>query len=107
MFFLYGLGANGKSVFLNTVTGILGDYHTVAPTEMLLASKHERHPTELAGLVGRRLVTARDGRRQAMGRDKDQTLTGGERWPPGSCVRTFLSSRRVSSSSVRQSQAVP
>ena len=27
MFFLYGLGANGKSVLLDTVTGILGDYH--------------------------------------------------------------------------------
>ena len=37
LFFCYGLGGNGKSVLLNTVTGILADYHTVAPIEMLLA----------------------------------------------------------------------
>src|SRR6202022_2935719 len=29
--FLYGTGANGKSVLLSTVAGILGDYHTTAP----------------------------------------------------------------------------
>ena len=27
LFFFYGTGANGKSVLLNTVSGILGDYH--------------------------------------------------------------------------------
>ena len=54
LFFLYGLGANGKSVLLNTIIGILAEYHRTAPIEMLLASKHDRHPTELAGLVGRR-----------------------------------------------------
>ena len=26
IFFLYGLGANGKSVFVNTIAGLLGDY---------------------------------------------------------------------------------
>src|SRR2546429_7055053 len=36
--FLYGGGANGKSVFVNTVSKILGDYAVVAPMEMLLAS---------------------------------------------------------------------
>lgn len=45
LFFLYGLGANGKSVLLNTIIGIIGEYHRTAPIEMLLASKHDRHPT--------------------------------------------------------------
>ena len=79
MFFLYGLGANGKSVFLNTVTGILASYHRTAPAELLLASKHDRHPTELAGLVGCRLVTATEtegGRRWAEAKIK--LLTGGD-----------------------------
>jgi putative DNA primase/helicase len=47
--------------------------------EMLLASKHERHPTELAGLMGRRLVTAvetEQGRRWAEAKIKN--LTGGD-----------------------------
>jgi putative DNA primase/helicase len=80
LFFLYGLGANGKTVFLSTVTGILADYHRVAPIEMLLASKQERHPTELAGLTGCRLVTASEteqGKRWAEAKIK--TLSGGDR----------------------------
>ena len=79
LFFIYGLGANGKSVFLNTLIGILGAYHRTAPAELLLASKHDRHPTELAGLVGCRLVTATEtegGRRWA--ETKIKLLTGGD-----------------------------
>jgi putative DNA primase/helicase len=79
LFFLYGLGANGKSVFLNTLIGMLASYHRTAPAELLLASKHDRHPTELAGLVGCRLVTATEtegGRRWAEAKIK--LLTGGD-----------------------------
>jgi putative DNA primase/helicase len=79
MFFLHGLGANGKSVFLNSIIGIWAAYHRTAPAELLLASKHDRHPTELAGLVGCRLVTATEtegGRRWAEAKIK--LLTGGD-----------------------------
>ena len=44
MFFLYGLGANGKGVFINTLTGILGEYCRTSPMEMLLASKQDVTP---------------------------------------------------------------
>ena len=27
LFFLYGLGANGKSVYLNTLAGVMGEYY--------------------------------------------------------------------------------
>ena len=80
LFFLYGTGANGKSVFVNTVAGILGDYHRTAPIETFTASSHERHPTDLAGLQGARLVTAvetEEGRRWAESRIK--ALTGGDK----------------------------
>ena len=100
LFFLYGLGANGKSVFLDTVIGILERLSRVAPTEMLMASKHERHPTELASLVGRRLVTATEtegGKRWAEAKIK--ALTGGDKLPRGLCAKTSFSSRRSSSSS--------
>src|ERR1044071_2595084 len=53
-FFLYGTGANGKSVFINTIVGIWGDYAVVAPTETFIASNTDRHPTELAALRGAR-----------------------------------------------------
>jgi putative DNA primase/helicase len=80
LFFGFGTGANGKSVFLNTLTGILGDYATTAPMETFIASGGDRHPTELAGLRGARLVTAvetEEGRRWAEARIK--TLTGGDK----------------------------
>ncbi len=56
LLFLYGNGANGKSVFLNTLQYLLADYAKRAPAETFLDSKGERHPTELAGLRGARLV---------------------------------------------------
>ena len=79
LFFAYGTGANGKSVFLNTVANIAADYHVAAPVEMFMASRNDRHPTELAGLQGARLVTAMEtegNRRWAESRIK--ALTGGD-----------------------------
>ncbi|MGE3649014.1 MAG: phage/plasmid primase, P4 family, partial [Reyranellaceae bacterium] len=56
--FAYGTGANGKSVFINTFAGILGDYARSAPIETFTESAGERHTTELAILLGARLVRA-------------------------------------------------
>jgi putative DNA primase/helicase len=80
LFFVYGLGANGKSVYLNTLAGIMGEYHCTAAIETFTASNVDRHPTDLAGLRGARLVTAietEEGRRWAEARIK--SLTGGDR----------------------------
>ena len=79
LFFAYGTGANGKSVLLSTAAGILGEYHRTAPIETFTASNSDRHPTDLAGLRGARLVTAtetEEGRRWAESRIKQ--LTGGD-----------------------------
>jgi putative DNA primase/helicase len=79
LFFSYGTGANGKSVLLSTAAGILGEYHRTAPIETFTATNSERHPTDLAGLRGARLVTANEteeGRRWAESRIK--ALTGGD-----------------------------
>jgi putative DNA primase/helicase len=80
LFFLFGTGANGKSVTVDTIAGILNDYHRTAAIETFTASSAERHPTDLAGLRGARLVTAvetEEGRRWAESRIK--TLTGGDK----------------------------
>jgi putative DNA primase/helicase len=79
LFFLYGTGRNGKGVFLNTLSAIAGDYAAVAPMSTFIASRHEQHPTDLAGLRGARLVTAQEtekGRRWA--ESKIKNLTGGD-----------------------------
>jgi putative DNA primase/helicase len=81
MFFLYGLGSNGKTTFINTVTSCMGEhYHRTAPIETFTEAKNDRHPTELAGLRGARLVTAmetEEGRRWA--ESKIKALTGGDK----------------------------
>jgi putative DNA primase/helicase len=77
--FAYGTGANGKGTFINTVRSVLGDYATVADMNTFLASKTERHPTDLAKLQGARLVVAQEvqqGRRWE--ETKLKTLTGGD-----------------------------
>lgn len=79
LFFFYGPGGNGKSVFLNTVSGVVGDYTVTAAMETFTASQHDRHSTELAMLRGARLVTAsetEEGRAWAENRIK--ALTGGD-----------------------------
>jgi putative DNA primase/helicase len=79
LFFFYGTGANGKGVFFNTITGILGDYQRTAPIETFTESKSDRHPTELAGLRGARLVTATETEKgRGWAEAKIKTLTGGD-----------------------------
>lgn len=79
LFFIYGSGGNGKSVFLNLLVHILGDYAMSAPMDTFTASKFDSHPTELAMLKGARLVTAsetEENRSWAEARIK--ALTGGD-----------------------------
>ena len=80
LFFGHGSGANGKGRFVAAISGIMGSYATTAPMEVFTDSKTDRHPTELAGLMGARLVTAQEtekGRRWAETRIK--TMTGGDK----------------------------
>src|SRR5690606_11449953 len=58
LFFLYGTGANGKSVFVNTLFTLLGDYAANAPMDTFMETRGDRHPTDLAGLRGSRFVGA-------------------------------------------------
>jgi putative DNA primase/helicase len=54
----YGNGHNGKNVFLDTLRGILGDYGDTAPETLLVLSKNQGHPTEIAALAGKRFIAA-------------------------------------------------
>lgn len=60
MFFAYGTGRNGKGVFLNTVTAIMGDYALTADPDTFTASGTGKHLTVLARLQGARLVVAQE-----------------------------------------------
>jgi P4 family phage/plasmid primase-like protien len=79
VFFLYGTGANGKSVFVRTIAEILKEYCRVAPMETFMVTHNPTHPTDVAGLRGARLVIAtelEDGQRWAEAKLKQ--ITGGE-----------------------------
>jgi putative DNA primase/helicase len=54
--FLYGQGKNGKSVLLDVMLQLLGDYADAAPPGFLMAKTFEGHPTDLAELHGRRII---------------------------------------------------
>lgn len=55
--FLYGSGRNGKSVFLETLSAILGEYHTPTRIETLSSSRGGGIPNDVAALAGARLVS--------------------------------------------------
>lgn len=78
--FIWGPGGNGKSVFLNAISEVLGTYATVSTMDVFSASNMDRHTTDIADLMGSRLVTASEtqyGRRWDEQRLK--VLSGGER----------------------------
>src|SRR5215471_13483865 len=64
---------------MNTVAGILGDYHKTADLDTFVVTMGERHPTDRAMLRGARLVTVgevEEGRRWAEAKIKE--MTGGD-----------------------------
>jgi putative DNA primase/helicase len=81
--FLYGGGANGKSTLIDLVLHVLGDYGKLISTETLMESRGDRHPTDIAALLGVRLAVSsevEEGQHWAESRLKaltgDATLTG-------------------------------
>ena len=77
--FCHGSGGNGKGVFLETITKVLGDYATTAPAGFLMAHTHANHETEIARLAGARMVLCsevNEGDRFDEARVKQ--LTGGD-----------------------------
>ncbi|MFC7896656.1 phage/plasmid primase, P4 family [Streptomyces sp. NPDC057381] len=78
--FLFGSGKNGKSVLLDVLLKLLGDYADAAPPGFLMSRPYSGHPTELAELHGRRVIVCsevRPGDRFDEARVK--LLTGGDR----------------------------
>ena len=74
----FGQGANGKTVLLETVQMILGDYATVAPQKFLVQGMTQ-HATEIAAIAGARLVIASETNEgERFDEAKVKILTGGD-----------------------------
>jgi putative DNA primase/helicase len=77
--FLHGGGHNGKSIFLQVVMQLLGEYACDTPTNTLMASSGEGIPNDLARLQGKRLVTfAETGEGKYWDEEKLKKMTGGD-----------------------------
>lgn len=74
-----GEGCNGKTTCLEALSRMLGDYAAVAPPGMFASRNSEGHPTEIAGLRGKRLVTSSEQDADRTLRESlIKTLTGGD-----------------------------
>lgn len=79
LFYLYGAGGNGKGTFIGAMLDILGDYAVAATMDTFLASKFDRHSTDLAMLRGARLVVATETQKgRAWDEQRVKALTGGD-----------------------------
>jgi putative DNA primase/helicase len=75
--YLFGIGSNGKSSFAETIAHVLGDYAKVFSPEVLMESKGERHPTELAQFMGVRFaMTSEPGAHVVWNDARVKSLTG-------------------------------
>ncbi len=94
----YGQGRNGKSTLLDLVAGVLGSYAGVAALGLLMSGSRDRHPTEIADLAGRRMVTAHEtGEGGVLREEFVKQATGGD-LIKGCYMRGFL---RVPACAVR------
>jgi P4 family phage/plasmid primase-like protien len=76
--FLHGPGGNGKSVFLDVIRALLGDYAGAAPAKFLMAGQ-QQHETEVARLSGMRLVICSEvNQEDRFDEAKVKLLTGGD-----------------------------
>ncbi len=80
MFILIGSGANGKSVFLNLLQALMGDYGSSLPAHSIMQPKFSNDKTDdLASLSGKRFVFATEGEAgDKLAVAKIKRMTGGD-----------------------------
>jgi putative DNA primase/helicase len=79
-FILHGGGANGKSVFLETIQRLLGEYSCTTPMDTLMAKSNNSSQTnDLARMNGARLIVSSEAELgQQLAESKIKQLTGGD-----------------------------
>ncbi len=76
--FLYGLGKSGKSVLLDVIVKLLGDYADAAPPGFLMAKQFDGHLTDLAERHGRRVIVCSELMAGDRFESRVKLLTGGD-----------------------------
>lgn len=79
MYFLVGGGSNGKSVFINTIKKMMGDYGVQTNSETFIKRKGEGANNDIARLNGSRFVSAVESEAgEQLQESLVKTITGGE-----------------------------
>jgi putative DNA primase/helicase len=79
LFYIYGDGRNGKGTAIGVLFDILGDYAAAATMDVFLASKFDRHSTDVAMLRGARLVIASETQKgRAWDEQRVKAFTGND-----------------------------
>lgn len=79
MFIPYGLGANGKSTYLNILKKMFGEYSQHAETDTFMLRKNDNVRNDLAALRGSRLVTAIETEKgKSLAEAMVKQMTGGD-----------------------------
>lgn len=80
LFLLYGVGANGKTTFLEILQKIMGEYGLAARFETFRDRKYEGIPTEIARMAGARFVKSIETKEGAkINEERIKVLTGGDK----------------------------
>jgi len=82
LFFMFGFGANGKSVLANIIAGVMGDYAITANADLLAKKQSNANAArgDIARLSGARLVLANETRSEDVWDDQMiKTLASRER----------------------------
>ncbi len=79
LFFCYGSGANGKSVFLETLQRLWGDYGQNTRTETITSRREPGIPNDVARLAGARLIAINEtSENQKLNEPLIKDMTGGD-----------------------------
>jgi putative DNA primase/helicase len=79
LFVNVGNGANGKSKFFGAIANALGAFCVTPHKSLLVASKHEGHPTHVASLFrARMLIAPETAQDERLSEDLVKNLTGGD-----------------------------
>jgi putative DNA primase/helicase len=81
LFILYGTGANGKSVLLNILGELLGDYAITTPASTFKDNPyHDSIPNDIARMAGARFVKSIEVKEGThLNEERIKALTGGDR----------------------------
>ena len=78
--YLIGEGANGKSVFIDVLSHVFGDYAGVISAKALIDRSAGSIPNDVAGLAGKRLVTLSEfPERMHINTTTVKSITGGDK----------------------------